>query len=423
MERFEELGDQIMHRSGGGMMDEQPVRGHARRPRQAQAGRRAARAGVRRRLEHDRAHNREGTEHVADAAGRRGRALRRRRDRAARRARGCASPRSTCWTRRHGPRSDPPALPAGRPARRTAERERASSRAAARAAERRAGRASRPPPLGPSPPSAPASASSRRAARRRSRGRGGRCAVAARDVSASGVRGDEALADATGRPGSRPTPTPSRRRGRRSPSTSGASTGSTTASSSSAVRGGPLAVSDVPLAVALRTAPTAAIHNYIAGTALLYTLNGLGPGRLDQRRQAVEGAPPAAAPRGARARALHVPLPQRTSTWWSTLLPPSRRRAGPRTADDDHGRGHAELQAHLLPARRPQAAAGDPARGARSRRQDAAAGDDRRLETRRIDALTLPQPVPGLLPARPEPAALPGAGPRRRRRAERAARS
>ena len=44
-ERFQRIGYQIMNRSPGGL-DTQPVRGHARRPRQAPAGRRPARPGA-----------------------------------------------------------------------------------------------------------------------------------------------------------------------------------------------------------------------------------------------------------------------------------------------------------------------------------------------------------------------------------------
>ena len=49
----------------------------------------------------------------------------------------------------------------------------------------------------------------------------------------------------------------------------------------------------------------------IDGEGVMYTLNGLGPRGSIATRHAVGGAPPAAAPRGAGARPLHLPLPRR----------------------------------------------------------------------------------------------------------------
>ena len=53
MERFRRIGIQIMHRSGGGMMDADPMQAVRQRPGEAQARRRAARPGLRDRLQHD----------------------------------------------------------------------------------------------------------------------------------------------------------------------------------------------------------------------------------------------------------------------------------------------------------------------------------------------------------------------------------
>ena len=55
MERFERLGEQIMHRSGGGLMDANPFMATLGDRNKARAGRGPARAGVRRRLVHGRA--------------------------------------------------------------------------------------------------------------------------------------------------------------------------------------------------------------------------------------------------------------------------------------------------------------------------------------------------------------------------------
>ena len=70
MERFERIGYQIMHRSGGGMMDGNPLR-RAVGPAQAPARRPAPRPGVPRRLPDRAAANKEGTDYVADAHRRR----------------------------------------------------------------------------------------------------------------------------------------------------------------------------------------------------------------------------------------------------------------------------------------------------------------------------------------------------------------
>ena len=95
MERFERVGFQLMHRSGSGMMDADPFACDARRPRQAAARRRPARAGVRGRLEHDAAQPRGHASMSPSALIARRRALRRRRDATCWIGAACASPRST----------------------------------------------------------------------------------------------------------------------------------------------------------------------------------------------------------------------------------------------------------------------------------------------------------------------------------------
>ena len=117
-----------------------------------------------------------------------------------------------------------------------------------------------------------------------------------------------------------------RRRPSRSPSTSARSTGSATRTSSSPSHAKPLELADRPLNVALRTAAVGGDIELLDGNGVMYTLNGLGPQRLDPRRQALGGAPPAAAARGARARALHVPLRSRRRHGRRAPAAPRRRR-------------------------------------------------------------------------------------------------
>ena len=118
------------------------------------------------------------------------------------------------------------------------------------------------------------------------------------------------------------------------------------------------------------------------GKGLMYTLNGLGP------KGSVRGGKPSEERhlllrREALELALYTFRYVKTSTWWSRCCRPSRRRRPrTRTADDDVDRGPADPGA-LLPARRPRAAARDPAErhdpgqdaaaGARSRRPSRAA--------------------------------------------------
>ena len=228
-------------------------------------------------------------------------------DRAARRRPGCASPRSTCWTRRHGPRSDPAALPrrppVGGPER---ERERLielppeptlERRAAERAGRRRAEPLAR---------SATASASSLGALRRRrvvAAVAVRRCCSATspqRRRRASGWR-------PTGRPGSRPTSDPTRRRGRDRRPRRRASTAQRRQQLVDVERA--TLDPDAPARPwSLRSRRGGDDPHLSTATACCTPSTGSGT-TARSRRQAVAAAPRAGAPRGARARALHVPLP------------------------------------------------------------------------------------------------------------------
>ena len=332
MERFEKLGYQIMHRSGGGMMDEQPVRRDARRPRQAPAGRRRCSARRSSSPTTRSALNREGTEHVADRLIAAGELYGDDVDRPARRRAGCASPRSTSWTRRHGPRSDPAAL-ARRPARRATPRRSASAPASARRAAAPSGRgAARRAPTArvgrTRPPRPPAERRSPyrsrfgfvlgRADRRRRRRAGGRRRRLRRHRRRQRRRREDWSAWKPDTDDGRRRRARDRRPRRR------ASTGSTTATSSSASQGGPLEVVDVPLEVALRTAPQGGdIELHRRQRACMYTLNGLGPKRLDPRRQAVaRRATCCCAARRSSSRSTRSAT-SRTSTWWSRCCRPA----------------------------------------------------------------------------------------------------
>ena len=88
----------------------------------------------------------------------------------------------------------------------------------------------------------------------------------------------------------------------------------------------------MPLAVALRTAPQGGDIDFFDGNGLMYTLNGLGPNGVVAAASR-RGAPPAAAPRGARARALHVPLPRGRR--------PGRRAAAAAKAPEKPKKAHA----------------------------------------------------------------------------------
>ena len=165
----------------------------------------------------------------------------------------------------------------------------------------------------------------------------------------------------------------------------------------------------------MKTAPQGGDIDFIKGNGLLYTLNGLGPKGVRARRQAVRGAPPAAAPRGARARALHVPLHRRTSTSSSRCCrrrPPDEAGQEGRGGRDGDATDEADAGA-VLPPRRPRAAARDPARRD-DPAADAAPGDDRRRRGQPHRRAHARQPVRRLLPAGAEPEGLPRAGPPRR---------
>ena len=82
----------------------------------------------------------------------------------------------------------------------------------------------------------------------------------------------------------------------------------------------------IPLTVALREPPAhGGDIQVFDGKGVLYRLCGLGADCAIEHGQAVRRAPPAAAPRGARARALHVPLP-RDVEQVVVLIPPAPAR-------------------------------------------------------------------------------------------------
>ena len=158
MERFERIGIQIMHRSGGGDDGRRPDAGRGQRPGASAGSSPACSARPTWSPTTRSAPTRQGTEHVADV-------LVAKREiygddvvDAARRGRARASPRSTCSTRSHGRRSDPAALARRAPGARLV-REAASARASGAAASRssrprrepRAPRAAAPVAAGPSP--------------------------------------------------------------------------------------------------------------------------------------------------------------------------------------------------------------------------------------------------------------------------------
>ena len=293
-------------------------------------------------------------------------------DAARRRAR-CASPRSTCWTRPHGRRSDPAALARRRARRRDADGASASERRpspppAARRGRRAGRRRAEPSRV---PRRASGSCTGALARRRSSRPR---CVLVDRARQRRRRRGTDADCRELVDLAARRTATRSTGAARDRRRTSGASTGSTTAPARRR-SSGPLADRDVPLEVALRRRGRR--HRpHQRHTACSYTLNGSGPNGSITRRQADHAAPPAAAPRGARARAVLVPLPRRTSTWSSRCCRRRRRRPRRRRAEARRA-ARRQIDARLLPAGRPAAAA--PGAAARdARRQDAAPEDDRR---------------------------------------------
>ena len=81
------------------------------------------------------------------------------------------------------------------------------------------------------------------------------------------------------------------------------------------VQGGPLEIDalglTVPLEIAMKSAPQGGDIDFIKGNGLLYTLNGLGPKGSVRGGKPSEERAPAAAPRGARAGPLLVPLHRR----------------------------------------------------------------------------------------------------------------
>ena len=91
-----------------------------------------------------------------------------------------------------------------------------------------------------------------------------------------------------------------------------ASTTSPAASSSSLVTGGPLEVAGLPLDIVAAAVGRAGRRLFkVDGKGVLYRLCGLGKKCAIDAGQAVGRARPAAAPRGPRAGALHVPLHRR----------------------------------------------------------------------------------------------------------------
>ena len=349
MERFEQIGMQIMHRSGGGMMDGDPYAGR----RSATAASASWWPGCSARPSWSpttrSSTTSDGAEHVADVLVSSGRALRRRRRRAARRAPGSSKPEIDVLDE-DDMAGDliPPPSPAGRPERR---RRRARARREREAAAP-PGRPVAPPRPRPTPsPSARGdrtAASEAAAARRSSRPYRSRfgfvlgaligVALAALAIGAAvyvGDRRQRRRARTAGRRGS-PTPTTASAPPSRSPSTSAASTGSATATSSSASQAGPLEIAGVPLDVALRTAPQGGdieLHRRQGRDVHAQRARAEG---LDPRRQAVRGsATCCCAARRSSSRSTRSAT-STTSTWSSRCCrpPPPRRRATARRRPD-----------------------------------------------------------------------------------------
>ena len=173
------------------------------------------------------------------------------------------------------------------------------------------------------------------------------------------------------------------------------------------VQAGPLEVFDVPLEVALRTAPQGGNIDFIDGNGLMYTLNGLGP------KGSVRGGKPTEARhlllrREALELALYTFRYVKDVDLVVALLPPKppaeeEDRRGPTAARTRRRRRCSSAPAtssrssrsRCAPRSRPHAAAGDPPAG-------------RVSSHRRADPQ---QPVPRLLPAGAGPEGVPGAGP------------
>ena len=137
-------------------------------------------------------------------------------------------------------------------------------------------------------------------------------------------------------------------------------------------------------------AAAAASMQFLEGDGLLYVLNGLGPGGAVAGGKPTRGARAAADARGARARAVLVPLPRGRDDGRGAAA-----AAAPRTSEASTARRPSPSRARrLLPAGRPAAAAPGAARAARCRR-DAAPEDDRRSREDARDRLAgAAQPVP-----------------------------
>ena len=155
------------------------------------------------------------------------------------------------------------------------------------------------------------------------------------------------------------------------------------------MQAGPLEVFDVPLEVALRTAPQGGDIDFVDGNGLMYTLNGLGP------KGSVRGGKPSEERhlllrREALELALYTFRYVEDVDLVVALLPPRKMTAaeekavaaanakGDTATAQRIETGHAGA---VLPPRRPRAAARDPARRD-DPGQDAAAGDDPRRRSR-----------------------------------------
>ena len=181
------------------------------------------------------------------------------------------------------------------------------------------------------------------------------------------------------------------------------------------VQGGPLEINalglTVPLSIAMKTAPQGGDIDFIDGKGLLYTLNGLGP------KGSVRGGKPSEE-RHLLLRREALELALYTFRYIDDVdevvallppAPPDKPTTKKGAAAASHRDGQADAGA-VLPARRPPAAARDPAR-----RDDPAAdpapGDDPGLRGPPHRRAHAREPVPLLLPAGPGPEGLPRAGP------------
>ena len=174
------------------------------------------------------------------------------------------------------------------------------------------------------------------------------------------------------------------------------------------VQASKLEVFDVPLEVALRTAPQGGNIDFIDGNGLMFTLNGLGP------KGSVRGGKPSEARhlllrREALELALYTFRYVKDVDLVVALLPPKPPEKKNKDGTTSTGRRRRRRR-RFLPPRRPRAAARDPA-ARHDPGHDAAAGDAparRVAPDRRAHAQ---QPVPRLLPAGAGPEGVPRAGP------------